>query len=105
MLDVDFIEWCYRDGELVAAGVMEVTRVDLGMAVTQTYLDAIIQRFEERDMQAQAARKVADALGVKAFIVLFRADCSEFWVYNLTDRRGWWPLAPARMEAFLQQLP
>ena len=30
MLDVDFIEWRFRDGKLVAVGVMEVTRVDDG---------------------------------------------------------------------------
>jgi hypothetical protein len=46
MLDVDFIEWRIRDGELVAVGVMEVTRVDNGITVTQAYLDAIISRFE-----------------------------------------------------------
>jgi hypothetical protein len=104
MLDVDFIEWRYRNGELVAVGVMEVTRVDNGRAVHAGYLQAIVRRFEERDMQARAARKVAAALGTKAYIVLFRQDCSEFWVYNLTDRRGWDYFDAAGMERFLKQL-
>lgn len=104
MVDVDFIEWRYKNGELVPVGVMEVTRVDVGREVNQGYLDAIVQRFEQRDLQALAACKVAAALQTKAYIILFRADCSEFWVYNLTNRRGWWHLEPAKMEEFLQKL-
>jgi hypothetical protein len=104
MLDVDFIEWRYRAGELVAVGVMEVTRVDNGREVRAGYLEAIVRRFEQRDMQARAARKVAAALGTSAYIVLFREDCSEFWVYNLTERRGWDHFDRGAMERFLTQL-
>jgi hypothetical protein len=104
MLDIDFIEWRYKNGELVPAGVMEVTRVDLGKEVSQSYLDKIIERYEQRDLQAAAARKVAAALRTKAYIILFRENCSEFWVYNLTNRRGWWHLDPAQMEEFLKRL-
>jgi tryptophan 2,3-dioxygenase len=104
MLDVDFIEWRYRHGKLVAVGVMEVTRVDKDKEVNQQYLRAIRQRFEERDVQAQAARKVAAALGTKAYIVLFREDCSEFWLYDLTETKGWYHLSPERMEKFLESL-
>ena len=104
MLDVDFIEWRYRDGELAPVGVMEVTRVDRGRTVDQRYTDAILQRFEQRDLQARAARKVAEALKTKAYIVLFRQDCSEFWVYNLTDRVGWAHYTPPQMAEFLQRL-
>lgn len=104
MLDVDFIEWRYRNGELAPVGVMEVTRVDQGRTVDKYYTDAILQRFEQRDLQAQAARKVAAALKTKAYIVLFRQDCSEFWVYNLTDRAGWTHYSPQQMADFLQRL-
>jgi hypothetical protein len=104
MLDVDFIEWRYRDGDFVPVGVMEVTRVDLGKEVNQRYLDQIIERYEQRDLQGIAARKVAAALQTKAYIILFREDCSEFWVYNLTNSRGWWHLDPEKMEAFLKKL-
>ena len=104
MLDVDFIEWRYRNGELVAVGVMEVTRVDRGKEVTRRYLDAIIKRFTRRDLQARAARKVAEALGTRAYIVLFREDCSEFWVYNLSDNQGWHYFNPRGMESFLRRL-
>ncbi len=104
MTDVDFIEWRLRDGKLTAVAVIEVTRVDVGRAVGPGYLDAIIRRFEERDLQASAARKVAEALGTKAYIVLFRTDCSEFWVYNLSDRHGWKHFPAQEMEEFLAGL-
>ena len=104
MLDVDFVEWRYRGNDLVAVGVMEVTRVDKGKVVSSAYLNAIIQRFEERDLQARAARKVAAALKTKAYIVLFREDCSEFWIYNLTDRQGWNYYGAEGMEKFLLSL-
>ena len=104
MLDVDFIEWRYRNGELTPVGVMKVTRVDRGRTVDQHYTDAILQRFEQRDLQARAARKVAEALKTKAYIVLFRQDCSEFWVYNLTDHAGWAHYTPPQMAEFLQRL-
>jgi hypothetical protein len=104
MLDVDFIEWRIRNGELVPVGVMEVTRADRDRVVDSGYLEAIIQRFEGRDLQARAARKVAAALGTKSYIVLFREDCSEFWVYDLTNRTGWIHRNARQMVQFLESL-
>lgn len=104
MLDVDFVEWRYKNGELVPVGVMEITRVDGDKPVGNNYLNAIINRFEKRDVQAQAARKVAGALGTKAYIVLFRQDCSEFWVYCLSNPDGWSHFSPTEMESFLVRL-
>ena len=104
MLDIDFIEWRIRNGQPVAVEVMEVTRVDKGKKVNTGYLDAIISRYEERDFQAKAPRKVATALNTKAYIVLFREDCSEFWGYNLTNRQGWNYCSPEEMTDFLRKL-
>jgi len=104
MMDVDYIEWRFREGELTPVGVMEVTRVDGGKEVSEGYLDAIVKRYEARDLQARATRKVAEALGVKAYIVLFRYNCREFWVYNLSERTGWNYYNHKQMEAFLASL-
>ena len=104
MLDVDFVEWRFRNNELVAVGVMEVTRVDRGRTVNGRYLQAILDRYQQRDLQARATRKVAQALQTKAYIVLFREDCSEFWVHNLSDGGGWNYYRPRQMEEFLQRL-
>jgi len=104
MLDVDFIEWRFRDGILVPVGVMEITRVDYYRKVTARYLEAIIHRYTTRDMQSRAIRHVASSLGTKAYIVLFLKDCSHFWVYNLSDNIGWDEYTPVEMEKFLRRL-
>ena len=104
MLDVDFIEWRFRGGDLVPVGVMEVTRVDLGKSVSERYLKSILSRYNERDLQGKVARRVAQDLGTNAYVVLFREDCSEFWIYNLTCSAGWWHCNPEEMEAFLHRL-
>ena len=56
MLDVDTIEWRYRNGELAPVGVMEVTCVDRGRTVDARYLDAITRRFEQRDPSPSGAQ-------------------------------------------------
>jgi len=89
---------------LCRLGVMVVTRVDRDHPVTPRYLNTICRRFEQRDMQARIARKVTAALYTKAYIVLFRENCGEFWVYNLADRRGWHHFDSAQMELFLKRL-
>ena len=104
MLDIDFIEWRFRGGEPVPVGVMEVTRVDKGKEVNENYLASILRRYDVRDVQGRVARKVAEMLKTRAFVVLFREDCSEFWVYDLSFNRGWAYFDSHEMEAFLKRL-
>lgn len=104
MLDVDFIEWRFRNGQMIPVGVMEITRVDTGKEVNSGYLSAILSRYQQRDMQAKAAKYVAAALKTNAYIVLFRQDCSEFWVHNLSKPHGWNHYSPSEMETFLKAL-
>jgi hypothetical protein len=105
MTDIDFIEWRYnKHKELVAVGLMEVTRVDQGIEVNDVYTNQILSRYKTQ-LQGQAARKIAEALNTKAYIVLFRDDCTEFWIYCLTDNwKAWKTLTAATMEAFLNGL-
>lgn len=107
MLDVDAIEWRIRNGEKKPVGVFEITRVDAGKAVHGGYLQAILDRFFQRDFQSHAAITVAQRLGTKAYIALFRQGCTEFWVYCLSDgRNGQWThyASPQQYEAFLKGL-
>jgi hypothetical protein len=104
MFDVDSIEWRFKGGKLVSVGVMEITRIDNGSTVSDNYLAAILQRFKQRDIQGRVAFLVAEALKTKAYIVLFQEDCSQFWVYNLTDSIGWMNYCPSEMEGFLEAL-
>jgi hypothetical protein len=58
--------------------------------------------FSENNNTGPVAREVS--MEKKVTIVLFRQDCSEFWVYNLTDRTGWAHYTPQRMAGFLSKL-
>jgi len=89
--DVDLIEWRSISGDTLPVAVIEITRIDQGRKISEAYLNAITQRFQERDFQAKAANYVAKKLGVKAWIVLYRQGCNEFWVYDLTQTRRWYP--------------
>ncbi|WNF21308.1 hypothetical protein [Mesobacillus jeotgali] len=104
MLDVDAIEWRYRKGKLVPVAVMELTRTDSDFPINQKYLNAIVNRFENRDLQAKSARLVAEALNVEAYIVLFRYNCKEFHLYNLTRNGPWVKFNEDKMEEFLKSL-
>ncbi len=100
--DVDLVEWRFIDGELVPVGVLEITLADC--EPSQSYLDAIICRYEKKDVQGRTARHVAKALGCKAWIVCYTQGCNNFWIYNLTERKGWYDLNGSEMEQFLEGL-
>ena len=88
MFDVDTIEWRRGENGLVPVAVIELTRTD-SEDVRESYLKAILDRFDVRDKQGEAIRKVAKALGVNAYITLFNLKLTKFWVYNLTQEKGW----------------
>tara|TARA_B100000519_G_scaffold108549_1_gene94051 strand:+ start:4856 stop:5284 length:429 start_codon:yes stop_codon:yes gene_type:complete len=100
--DVDLVEWRLIDGELVPVGVLEITLAD--WPPTEPYLDAIIHRYEKKDVQGRTARHVADALGCKAWIVCYTQGCKKFWVWNLTESKGWFKFNTEQMELFLEGL-
>lgn len=110
-LDVDQIEWRFFNRELVPVAVIEITRYSESVEDTVAhngstqpkpgYFTAILQRFE-RDIQGRATRLLAEKLDVNAYIVLYRYDCSEFWVYNLTQAKGWEHFDEKRMLKFLR---
>lgn len=103
--DIDQIEWRHRDGKLIPVAVIETTMASEGVTVNEVYLGSVLWRFQERDMQGQAALHVATALGVSAYIVVHRHDLSLFWVYNLTtDKRVWRELSPAQYERWIKRL-
>lgn len=104
MLDVDSIEWRYINDRLTPVGVIEETSVRHGVTVNEKYLASIVWRYQHRDLQGKATRRVANALDTKAYIVLYREDCSEFWVYGLTGNTGWTKYTPDEYEQFLLDL-
>ena len=100
--DIDLIEWRFVDGKMKAVAVCEITRVDGDIPVTRKYLSAILQRYRVRDLQARMVCKVAEQLSTNAYIILYRQDCKEFWVYNLSQNKGWWYLNDKKYKSWLE---
>lgn len=88
--DADQIEYRITDGKIVPVALLELTRYDGDLDPTPNYLKAITNRFNLRDGQGNVARFLAGKLGCHAYIVLFRHNLNMFWLYDLTDNRGWW---------------
>lgn len=102
VMDIDQIEFIYDKGEIKPVGIIETTYVD-DDSVTHLYLDKITERYS-KDAQGSVVKFVANAIGCKAFIVLFTKDLQRFYVYNLTDSRGWWELTEERYKEWLTKL-
>ena len=93
--DVDLIEWAMADdGELIPVGVFELTRMDGNGRASGTYLEKIVERITDRDLQSRFSIVVAEALGVDARIILFNESLSYFAVYNLSKPRKWHEFGP-----------
>jgi hypothetical protein len=100
--DIDQVEYRRdQEGGLHPVATLELTRVEVGKTVGPGYLDSILDRYNKRDDQGTTARLWAWHLGVCVYIVLFREDLSEFWVYNLTNDKGWREMHQAQYKAWL----
>jgi hypothetical protein len=88
--DIDQVEWRLHGGEITPVVALEMTQYDTNdRHPTSNYLSAILNRYENRDAQAESIKAFAKRLGVDAIIVLFRENLKEFWLYNLTLGEGW----------------
>lgn len=101
--DVDFIEWRKRGGKFIPVAITEITRVDVGKEVTSGYLERIVYRYNERDIQGYITRYLSEKLEVPAYIILYRQGCTEFWVYSFTEER-WTNLSTLEMKQFIESL-
>ena len=88
--DIDHIEYRISNGIIKPVALLELTRVDGDRPIPDTYLNAILNRFKKRDAQYNLITHAAKELDCKAWVVLFREDLNEFWLYNLTNNRGWY---------------
>lgn len=93
------------DGEFTPVAVLELSRVDGNEHVPDTYLNAVLARYDRRDGQGAAITRIAAILGVDAWIILFRWDLTEFWAFNLTERKGWFKnISPENYERWIRRL-
>lgn len=112
--DVDQVEWRIRGGVLVPVATLELTRLDGEMLHPKAYLAGTLRRRfppegsseanKGHGFQTHHAVNVAKKLGVPCFVVIFKWDLTHFWVYNLSDRRGWWEMDKERYERWIRML-
>jgi hypothetical protein len=102
VMDLDQIEYTYKNGVPEPVACLELTRTD-DADVGQPYLDAILTRYDI-DAQGEAVTAFAERLGCKAAIVLFNSQITKLWVYNLTDKAGWWAMDQAKYRHWIKSL-
>jgi len=88
--DIDHLEYRITGNKIIPVALLELTRVDGNIKLPDTYLSGVLDRFKKRDAQSKLITYVAELLSCKVWIVLFRHDLSEFWLYNLSSDRGWY---------------
>ena len=104
--DIDQLEWRIIDGAIRPVAYLELSRVDGNVSIeASSYKARALERMQRRDGQGAAAVAFASLLGVHAYFILWRWDLTEFWLYNLTQSRGWRLYIPARYVAWLKGLP
>jgi len=102
--DVDQLEWRMVDSEIRLVASIELSRIDGNVAIPDSYHDAVLTRFMKRDGQGKIIRAIATKLEIPTWIVLFRWNLTEFWVFNLTELRGWWRLTPDKYKEWIRSL-
>jgi len=82
--DLDLVEFRMNQrGELVPVAVFELTRFDGAPNLPASYLNNIVVRFSQRDVQGRFIKEVARRLGCRPYIVVFDQPLTEFYVYDL----------------------
>ncbi len=102
--DIDQVEWRRQDDALVPVALLELSRVDGGMRLPQTYLEGARVRIEERDPQGRQAQQLAFMLGIPVYFVLFRATLKDFWVRELFSDEKWLYLNQRQYVTWLRSL-
>ena len=100
--DIDQIEWrSGPDGKPFPVALMELTEIRIN---TPNLMDQILDRFEVKTSQAEFSRTIADKLGVNAYIVAYAAGLNYFFLYNLSEKKGWVRFSQAQYKHWLSLL-
>jgi len=87
--DIDQIEWRIVDGIPVPVALIEMTRVTGTKRVPVAYLESVLKRYTVRDPKSQLTINAAAHMGIDAYLVIYRENLEDFWVYNLTWGGAW----------------
>lgn len=102
--DIDQLEWRIIDGKHTPVALIELSRIDGNMKIPQKYLEAVLNRFKKRDAQGSIFVLLAKLLKIDIWIVLFRWDLSEFYLYNLVNGEKWVHLSKDEYKKWISEL-
>lgn len=86
-MDIDFIKWKNLNGTLVPVAITDLTRTDSD-DVGEPYLNAILDRFFNRDKQGLILEKLGILLNIPVYLVLFPKKMH--WVFVFSFRKKEW---------------
>jgi hypothetical protein len=72
-------------------------------SITEEFLEVKKKMFDT-DKSVSDALAISERMGVKAFYIFHDKPLFRFWVYNLTDNRGWWELDKTKYLTWVQKL-
>ncbi len=105
--DIDQVEWRYRaDGSSCAVALLEITRVDGNERVPPSYFQNILLRMYQRDGQASLAISAAESFDTDCWVVAWRENLEDFWVYPLrgAHNREWRHMNKGQYALWLAEL-
>ena len=102
--DIDQIEWrADANGRSCPVALIELTELKSLTNVNGT-LRQILNRFENKTAQGDFSRMVADRLCCNAYVVAYVQGLKYFWLYNLSEHKGWVKFSKDQYEHWLSLL-
>jgi len=102
-LDVDMIKWkTLPDGTLKPVLLTEITTFEGEEKVSQSYLDAITNRYFVREKQGAVTGTIGRLLNIPCYIVFFQKELKWFFVYSFR-KKEWREFTKETLMKFIQQ--
>ena len=93
--DLDQVEYVIVKQEIHPVAIIELTRYDQDEYAGSSqswakYRSAVLDRYFFRDSQGRFVKKMAELIGVPAYLVLFRKDVESFWIFDMCCKDALW---------------
>lgn len=85
--DIDMFYLRKVDGLTRPAAITELTRIDSDSVPAQRYLDAITDRYFNRDTQGKTVQSIGNILQVPVYLVLYPINITWLYVFSFQKKR------------------
>ena len=101
--DIDQVEYTWTNGKVVPVAVIELGVADFGPF--PQFLDQVLEKVAQTRGQGAINHMVANGLGVEFWVVVLKRGYTDnFWVYNLSNPKGWHKWTKLQYVAWLSRL-